>query len=105
MGKPILNEESGARTVAKKIAASAIREQKTFEVIDYDSLGDNYILLYKSIAIKHSQTFDQNSSGAGAGGYEAGARAGGRPEGTPTRVGAGSGPLLNGPHARRLLRP
>jgi hypothetical protein len=65
----ITNEETGTRKLEQNIAANTERNQKTFEVLDYDSFGNNYALIYKSVEIVHLQTFKQKIIGSGNGGY------------------------------------
>ena len=50
------DETLGTYTQQENVTATALRTVNTFEVLDYDSLGANYALIYKAIAIQHNQS-------------------------------------------------
>jgi hypothetical protein len=54
----IKDETLGTFVQEETVAATAARTVKTFEVLDYDSLGANYAIIYKSIEIQHNQSQD-----------------------------------------------
>jgi hypothetical protein len=46
------------KTLEQTKAATATRDINTFEVLDYDSYGENYAVIYKKIHIVHQQQYN-----------------------------------------------